>query len=279
MVAAPVSLVELDACGGAAFTTAASSDSGAPPTMDSSLAFYCQTDGAVFDFCADFDEPLLGPWSTLSSPGQATAVEDSFASVSPPNSLLATSPALMVMGSDDAGSRPTATALLAKTGLPKGETHIQLDLRIDELSFPNGLDETASVSAFAFTEGTYSVVLAFRASAIDSVPFVPWILETNGALPVGATAFQGLLGDVGTWHHVAVDFNLASTIPVEGGAGVQGTITVDGQAPRIITLHPPALAINATRTLTLGVVATAAVGEAKLRFDNVTFAHAAATAP
>ena len=136
--------------------------------------------------------------------------------------------------------------------------------------------------AFAWPpEGTYAVILAFRAVALDSAPFDPWIIETttptSGAIPVlnGLTSLHGLLANIGVWNHVAVDFNLDNTSIVDGGLAVQGTITVNGQSPKIVTLHPPLLSGDGTRTLSLGVASTAAVFPAKLRFDNVTYSHAA----
>ena len=81
------------ACGGSAFTTAAPAEDGGPPaTTDAATPRFCATDGSVFDFCADFDEPLPGPWGMVPMPtGGATLAESDDASESsPPASLLAT---------------------------------------------------------------------------------------------------------------------------------------------------------------------------------------------
>ncbi|HEY2514748.1 MAG TPA: hypothetical protein VGI39_27975, partial [Polyangiaceae bacterium] len=100
------------ACGGNAFTQAASgpgdggSSGDAGPPLDGGVSGdaatdgggdFCAAHGAQFDFCSDFDQAGLPEnWSTLTRTGNGDMQEDPNASSSPPNSLLATLPALGV---------------------------------------------------------------------------------------------------------------------------------------------------------------------------------------
>jgi hypothetical protein len=82
--------------------------------------------------------------------------------------------------------------------------------------------------------------------------------------------FHGALSNVGSWTHVAIDFDIDHATP---GGGVDGTLTIGTGKALNYTLSPPLGTQNAARTLTLGVQGTAQTGATKLRFDNVTYTH------
>ncbi len=89
------------------------------------------------------------------------------------------------------------------------------------------------------------------------------------------TALPGLLTTVGVWSHVAIDFAIdAAATPTAEPA----TISVTSGSPpttttKSATLSPPVGTALGTRSLSIGVEATAATNEAKIRFDNVTYTH------
>jgi hypothetical protein len=74
---------------------------------------------------------------------------------------------------------------------------------------------------------------------------------------------------------VAIDFTIdAATNPL----AVPASIAVTSGTPAVtttktVTLTPPVGTANGSRSLVIGVQATAAVGQAKVRFDNVTYKH------
>jgi hypothetical protein len=269
-------------CGGSEFTLApADSDGGMSAdgagAPDADAGAFCASMDA-YDFCADFDEePLNVEWNNVNTAGGATGAEDNAASVSPPNSYLAISPAL---GAADSGSAPTARAILTELSLPKGATHIAFDLRIDELNFPNGSDPLASVVIAAYSQGTgYTLALEFHPSA--TTPFAAELLEsiTNAATMMTTlklTPLPGALTSVGVWYHVTLDFAIdgaSNPLAVPASLGV-----TSGDPPvtstKTLTLSPPVgTALAAARTLSVGAQVTAAVGAAKIRFDNVTYKH------
>ena len=63
--------------------------------------------------------------------------------------------------------------------------------------------------------------------------------------------------------HVEVDFDIDDTLALaDGGLEVQGTVTVTGLAPKIVTMHPPlAGGEGGEDSVVIGVASTAAVGE------------------
>ncbi len=264
--------------GGAEFVAAADTDAGgdAGTVGDAAPTAFCPND--AYDFCADFDErPLNVEWNdTTTSPG-ATGTQDMGASVSPPNSYLATSPSLTAT---DASTQPTAKAILTELALPKGQTHIGFDLRIDELSFPSSSDATSSVVVAAYAQGgAYVVALEFHPVLGETAPFAAALLEETtvaGTAPsLRASPLPGVLTGVGVWYHVAIDFTIdAATNPL----AVPASIAVTSGTPAVtttktVTLTPPVGTANGSRSLVIGVQATAAVGQAKVRFDNVTYKH------
>lgn len=290
-LAAGAALVSLAvcACGGPEFVLA-SDDAAAPSSDGAAIGADARTDASAdagassgpfctleagYDFCADFDEqPLSVEWNDFYEIGGATAVDDDGASVSPPNSLLATSPPLSAV---DAGAR----AVVSEISLPKGQTHITFDLRIDELSFPGGSDPTALVIVAAYTQGmNYGIALAFRPTPGGASPFSASLVESSTALTsstptVKFTALSDELSMVGLWYHVAIDFNIdTATDPTAVPASFAFTA---GSPPttstKLVTLSPPLGTALGSRTLSVGVESTAAVGEAKIRFDNVTYKH------
>ncbi len=273
------------ACGGPAFTEGNTpGDGGATASADGGQAGetgadvqaeattpFCTPD-AGYDFCADFDRsPLNVEWNDVNNAGGATGAIDQVASVSPPSSFLATSPPL----SGDAGAR----SILTEVSLPKGATHIAFDLRIDELSFPSGSDPSASVIVAAYAQGAnYILALELHPSAGDTSPFSAALLESTATVanPVPTlklTPLPGVLTTVGLWNHVSIDFTI-------GGATTSVTATLAftaGSPPttstKTVTLDPPVGTSLGAPSLTVGAQATAAVGQAKIRFDNVTYKH------
>jgi hypothetical protein len=231
---------------------------------------YCAAHAGQFDFCSDFDELGIPEyWSDLNRSFGGDLKEDMSASQSPPNSLLATTPAVDV---SDAGVRGTAGAYLSKLGLPKGATHIAFDFRIDALDFPNQSDTSAAVTALVYSQGPgYQVTLTFRASTLG--PFDLYLVEA--VTTVGSSGptytfhpFHGALADVGTWNNVKLDFDIDHA---SVATSVKGTLTIADGTPSSFTLSPPIGTANLARTLIIGAQATAQTGGAKLRFDNVTY--------
>jgi len=141
-------------CGGSSFTAApADGDSGAldaggaddgavaDAASDSAhdAASFCTLHGSEYELCSDFDTvPLPSPWATQSAPGVGTIGIDTADSKSPPASLLFASPAL--------ASGATAQALLSRGGLSRGVARIELDVKMEQLGFPNLKDTQAGES-------------------------------------------------------------------------------------------------------------------------------------
>ena len=74
---------------------------------------------------------------------------------------------------------------------------------------------------------------------------------------------------------MAIDFDIdTATTPTAVPASIAFTA---GSPPttstKLVTLSPPLGTALGARTLSVGVESTAAVGEAKIRFDNVTYKH------
>lgn len=285
LACASPAIAALAACGGAEFIAAPAADGGGPDaadagrgTGDAAAAPFCAPD-AGYDFCSDFDlKPLPEAWNNDNTTGGATGIEDDGASVSAPRSFLATSPAL---GSVDGGAPPVARAILTAVGLPKGQTHLAFDLRIDELSFPNASDPNASVIAVAYTQGqSYTLALEFHPAPGNSAPFAAGLLESTTTAGTSTptlklTPLPGVLTTAGVWYHVAVDFTIDSA--TNPGAVPASVAVTSGSPPatvtKLLTLSPPLGTALGGRTISVGVQATAAVGEAKLRFDDVTYRH------
>jgi hypothetical protein len=274
----------LVACGGAEFTAAPAplldgggQESGGP-SVDAGTGPFCAPD-AGYDFCSDFDEkPLPDSWNNDNNSGGGAGTEDPGGSVSAPNSFLAIAPAL---ASVNGGTQPVARAILTALNLPKGQTHLAFDLRIDELSFPNASDPNASVVTVAYTQGpSYTLALEFHPAAGNLAPFAAGLLESTSGLDAGAptlklTPLPGVLTSAGVWYQVKVDFTIdLATNP--GAVPAQVSVT-SGSPPttvtKLVTLSPPLGTTLGGRTLSVGVQSTAAVGEAKVRFDNVTYKH------
>jgi hypothetical protein len=270
----------LVACGGNEFTVASSDGGG--PTTDSGLTndagdaaavlAFCSTIDA--GFCSDFDEaPLPERWANLNQTGGATGVENSDASVSPPNSFLASAPAFVV---GDGGTTPAARAVLSSPGLPKGQSHIAFDMRIDELSFPpTTAASTAAVVVAAYTQGTdYAVALEFHPGA-SGAPFTAALLElttTLGNTTAKVDELPGIFTQVGVWYSVSIDFAIdtsdAGFVPASITATV-GNVTNS----KALLLMAPLDSIGGARTFSVGVQSTPPTGAAVVRFDNVTYSH------
>jgi hypothetical protein len=271
----------LVACGGAEFSSAGSDggaivDAGGAAPSDAAVTPFCPND--AYDFCADFDErPLNVEWNKTDTTPGATGVQDNAASISPPNSYLATSPPLAAI---DASTQPGAHATLSELSLPKGQTHITFDLRIDELSFPTVSDLASSVVVAAYAQGTgYIVALEFHPVVGDTAPFAAALLEqttvASSAPTLKASPLPGVLTSVGVWYHVAIDFAIdAASNPLSVPASVSVTSgTPAVTTTKTVTLSPPVGTALGARSLVIGAQATAATGEAKIRFDNVTYKH------
>ncbi|MGO8997496.1 MAG: hypothetical protein ACLQVI_29625 [Polyangiaceae bacterium] len=268
--------LRLTGCGGPQFVTGGA-DGG--PTLDAgpgdaappALPFCSSIDA---DFCSDFDQlPLPESWTKFAVTGGSSGVEDDDASVSPPNSFLATVPTFPAV---DAGTAVAGSAILTKLSLPKGQTHIAFSIRIDEISFPDPSDLTATIVTAAYTQGTdYAVALEFHPSATGA-PFAAALLELT--TPLGGTTtskvdqLPGVFTDLGTWYQVVLDFGIdtsdAGLVPASISVTSGGTTTT-----KLVDLTVPLDAIGGARTLSVGVQATPPTGEAKIRFDNVTYTH------
>src|SRR5205807_3030422 len=125
--------------------------------------------------------PLPEAWADVSHKGSGTIMIDTTDSVSAPGSLLFATPAL--------GSSDTAQAVVSRGGLARGVAHIELDVKIEKVAFPNVKDVQASESLVAITQGkTYSLLFTLRAS--ETAPFALSIVEI--VAPVGQTAVTNL---------------------------------------------------------------------------------------
>jgi hypothetical protein len=274
--AAACIVLRLVACGGAQFV--AEADGGSPPTdAGSSAQPFC----AGFDgFCSDFDDAALPEqWSNVNSTGGATGVEDDDASVSPPNSYFAATPSFPT---GDGGFTASARAVLTKVSLQKGESHVAFDMRIDALSFPDPTSLTASVITVAYEQldalshdggVAYTLALDFHPGGSQSA-FGAALLEISTGTLTGTTTKLDDLGtaftQLGLWYHVSLDFGLDTA---DAGV-VPASITVSssaGTTTKAILLSPPPIATGGARSLSVGAQATAPVGAAAVRFDNVTY--------
>jgi hypothetical protein len=261
-------------CGGPEFVTeggdgGSSTDSSATiDAPDAPLAPFCSTVDA--GFCSDFDQqPLPESWHIVSASGGASGVEDDNASVSPPSSYLAITPATSAA---DAG----VAAILTSPALAKGNSHIGFDVRIDELSFPAANNPAALVVVAAYTQGTdYAIALEFHPTAGNTAPFSAALLELTTALgktTSRVTELSGFFTEVGAWYSVALDFGIDTA---DAGV-VPASITVTGGGGtnmKVLELIAPVDAIGGARYLSVGAEASPPTGEAKIRFDNVTYSH------
>jgi hypothetical protein len=273
-------VVGLAGCGGPVFTASATTTDGggsggadASTGTDAGPGFFCSPD-AGYDFCSDFDQkPLPESWNNDNTSGGGSGTEDNGESVSPPNSFLATAPALVP-------TQGPARAILTALGLPKGQTHLAFDLRIDDLTFPNPLDPNASVVPIAYTQGqSYTLALDLHPATSTGASFAAGLLETTpgdaGGPPLKLTPLTGVLTSVGVWYHVAIDFTIdQATNP---GAVPASVAVTSGSPPatvtKLVTLSPPTGTALGARTISVGVQSTATVGAAKIRIDNVTYKH------
>ncbi len=266
----------LAACGGATFAIATGGDAGgvdggsidaAPDAGD-----FCASHAGQFDFCSDFDQAALPEnWDLITKTGSSQVSEDGADSTSAPNSLLVTTPQLGA-GQGDAGA-PTQSAVLVKKQLPHGTAHVAFDLQLDDVTFPNPTDPNAGVALLALTFGKeYALLLSLRPPVANggSTPFTLWMIEAAspafGPRVLTPTPIATLPQTAPRWSHVKVDVTLASS-------GSQATVTIDSGTPTTIGLTPPSSAIPGDRTMTIGSAATGPCGEAKLRFDDVTWSH------
>jgi hypothetical protein len=185
------------------------------------------------------------------------------------------------LASEDASTQPAASAILSEVSLPKGQTHFAFDVRIDEIDFPNASDPTASIIVAGYSQGpVYILSLQLHPAAGGAAPFEPALLERIGIADGGAplyklTSLAGALTTVGVWYRVEVDFTIdAATNP----GAVPASLTVTSGTPpttttKLVTLSPPLGTALGARSIAVGVEATAATGQAKVRFDNVTYSH------
>jgi hypothetical protein len=264
----------LIACGGDKFTAGAAADAGSPVDAASVDAAdeapaagpsYCATHAGEFDLCDDFDtNPLPLPFDGPLTFGSATIQTDQADSKSPPSSLLFGAPALA--GANGSTAAATAYANLSKTGLTKGTTHIDLDLKIEELSFPDPADTQAGEAILTVAQGKlYSVVLAFRASA--TAPFTMSVIETlMASTPTVAVhdipANQAPV--VGAWAHLKITVKIAAQ---SGSYAIQ----IDASPTQTFPLTPPSAIGLSDRSITVGLTARGATGALKGRMDNVTY--------
>ncbi|HEY2510483.1 MAG TPA: hypothetical protein VGI39_06495, partial [Polyangiaceae bacterium] len=159
-----------------------------------------------------------------------------------------------------------------KPNLTKGATHIAFDFRIDQISFPDPSDVTATVVPLAYSQGgSWSLALAFRATAL--APFDVYLIES--ATAVGSTmptltfhVFHNVLMDVGNWNHIKIDFDIDhATVATT----VSGTMTIGSGKALTYTLSPPLGTALGNRSLFIGATGTGATGATKFHFDNVTY--------
>ena len=263
------------ACGGQEFVAgagdAAPAQEAAAP--DAGPGFCLSQPAGAFAFCSDFDEkPLPENWDDLLTKGSPPVAEDDATSVSPPNSLLATAPALA------AGATATES-FVTTTKLPTpGAVHIAFEMRIDELSFPSNATGALIVPAL-YTQGKYEILLAFEPSTTGPFDFVLYELSPavvsaldagasitrHDLTPLFAQASDGGSG-LGSWQQFKIDLD------IDDGKKT-ATVTV-GSISTLVNLDVPIGTANGARSFSIGLEATAPTGEAKMHFDNVTYSAA-----
>jgi hypothetical protein len=252
-------------CGGEEFVAGAGDAAASDAASDAGPGF-CASQPAGLALCRDFDEGTLqNSWSQLITKGGASLTVDSAASVSPPNSLFGSAPALK------AGD-PAAEAFVTEGSLPLGAVDITFDMRIDALSFPANATG-ATIVPLAYLQRNYEILLAFAPSSTTGSPFTFFLVELSGplvsAIDAGAsstphdltTLFDG--SSVGSWQTLSLQLDIDH-------AKTNATVSV-GSHSILVPLNPPSGTANGDRSLTIGVQATAPTGAAKLHFDNVTY--------
>jgi hypothetical protein len=275
----------LGGCGGAQFTAGTADGGGggggdgggsdaATDAGDAGSGFCAQHGAAAF--CSDFDDSAFPlPWDGLAknptngnSAGSADGTDPT--TTSPPNSFLATVPAIPLPTT--AGNLPTGV-VLSKHGLPRTDVYIAFDLKLDKLSFPTqggpgtappGLVVAAIVQGPPGASGTYSLNLALYPTS--SAPYAAAIVEVPAAGGDAGSPQSYPLSSVppaGTWAH----FNLAITT-VAGNSQI--TVMMNSNTKKIdaFALHPGG-AFLLDRTLDIGALANGPTGDIDVRFDNV----------
>jgi len=260
----------LFACGGQEFTAGSPGTATPDASLDAANGGgpgFCASQPAGLALCSDFDEqPLPENWNDIVANGGSPVSENDAGSVSPPNSLLASTPAL-------SAGEPMTQAFVTKTKLPAGATHIAFEMRVDELSFPSGA-AGASLVPVLYTQRGYEIILGFVPSPSAS-PFEFDLVEASlDQLPDGGTTYtahdltslftQG--SGLGEWQSITLDLDIDH--------GSNAAVVTVGSASSTVTLRPPTGTANGARTFSLGLQATPPTGETKIRFDNVTYSAA-----
>jgi hypothetical protein len=266
-------------CGGSVFTVVpAAGDDGGGSQLDAGgddaggdggPTGFCASKAGQVDFCSDFDQAALPEnWDAITKTSPATLVSDTSDSVSSPSSAIATTPALT--GGSSTSAPPTSTAALVKKNLPKGAAHIQFDLQVSEVSFPDTTtNSTGAVMFILVTVGKdYGLALALRGTPTG--PFALWFIEFPSIANASTVKpnFSQLKTPprVSAWSHITVD------VPAAGSGG-SVTIHVDQGEAQTFSINPGTALLSTERALTMGSLAQGPVGEAKIRLDNVTWSH------
>jgi len=263
-------------CGGSAFTAApsganddasatdaASLDAaGSDASADASGDSFCTLHGSQLELCADFDpdtQPLSKQW-VVTSAGGGTIGVDASESVSAPSSLVFTSPAL--------ASGATAVAVATRSGLSRGAAHLEMDLKLEKVTFPDAKDTQASAAFLAITQGkTYTLV--FLLHPTDKAPFGIALVELISPAGQPATANvneiePAKIPAVGTWSRMTVRASIAA-------ASWTISVQFDANGAQTFPLAPPAGVGLGDRALVVGLSAKGALSDFAARVDNLTY--------
>ena len=227
------------------------------------------------DFCSDFDRVAApGELDQVRRDRRVPGVENDDASVSPPNSFLATVPTFPAV---DAGTAVAGSAILTKLPSPKGRR-----------TSPSRCGSTSSASRSERRSPRRSSrprirrgpTTPSRSSSIRAPRGRRSRRRSSSSRPLRGgrrrarwTSSRGSSPDLGTWYQV-----VARLRDRHVGRGARPGLDHghlgrhdDDEARAIMTV--PLDAIGGARTLSVGVQATPPTGEAKIRFDNVTYSH------